>query len=878
MVKFSPPKWADRFLEWYCNPALLEDIQGDVYELYVRTQKTRNKQLANLQFIWNVMRFFRWSNIKRSRTQSPSMFMMYRNYFTVFKRGFLKHKGYTFLNVFGLAIGIACFLLISLYLRDEYSYDRMHSKADRIYRIHEIFQSDGVGERSASQPFAVAEALMNDHPSQIQKVVRFFNHQAPSLAVATIDNKKEFNESRLFFTDSAFFDVFDFRLLEGDRNTALNDTHTIVITKSMAKKYFGDESAMGKYLKLQGNTNLLITGVLEDLPSNVHFQFDFLVSFETLSDIYNPAVPAVWHWYWNPCWTYLLLKDQGAAQELEAAMPKFVQKYFPEFIRNDIKMEFMPLTDIHLKSHMDYEIQPNGSLTTIYVFASIGIFVLLIACINFINLSTARAAKRAKEVGMRKTFGSQRIQLVGQFLFESILLTLLSVIISLAIIATTLPFFNMFAEKSIALSVLLEPFYVGLLVSLVLGVGFISGIYPAFVLSSFQPITVLKANTSQEKGVLFRKSLVVVQFTLSIILLIGTGVAIDQLNMLRNNNTGFARENVIMIPVSRSPVAKNFESLRTEFLRNRNTLSVTGMEEILGAKHQVGNFLIEGMSESRPFPRLTIRHDFIETFDIPLVAGRNYSRDVITDDSLALLVNETFVRQMGWVSNEDAIGKKFGNRPDKTIIGVVKDFNFTSRHQPIRPLILKLNTSPQGFDVLIKYMAVRINGNDVEGTIQWLEKQWKAQIPGWPFDYFFLENDLEKLYVAENKMSKITLIFSGLSILVACLGLFGLSTYTAEQRKKEMSIRKVLGGSGTEIFMLFSKRFFVLVLISNAVAFPLAYILMKQWLSTFAYQVDINLMLFLLAALASTGIALVTICYQALRTAHANPAEVLKNE
>jgi putative ABC transport system permease protein len=708
--------------------------------------------------------------------------------------------------------------------------------------------------------------------------VRFFNHQAPTLAVSTIDNKKEFNESRLFFTDSAFFDLFDFRLLQGDANTALNDTHTIVITESMAKKYFGDENAIGKYLKLQGNTNLLITGVLEDLPPNVHFQFDFLVSFKTLSDVYNPAVPAVWHWYWNPCWTYLLLKDQGTAHELQAAMPAFVQKYFPEFIRNDITMELMPLTDIHLKSHMDYEIQPNGSLTTIYVFASIAIFVLLIACINFVNLSTARAAKRAKEVGMRKTFGSQRIQLVVQFLFESILLTFLSVIISLAIVVLVLPFFNMFAEKTIAISILLEPFYVGLLILLPLGVGFVSGVYPAFVLSSFRPITALKANTNQEKGVIFRKVLVVVQFTLSIILLIGTGVAIDQLNMLRSNNTGFTRENVIMIPVSRSPVAKNFESLRTEFLRNPNTISVTAMEEVLGAKHQVGNFLIEGMTESRPFPRLNVRHDFIETFDIPLVAGRNYSENVRTDDSLALLVNETFVRQMGWKSNEEAIGKKFDNRPNKTIIGVVKDFNFTSRHQPIRPLILKLNTSQQGFDVLIKYMAVRINGKDVEGTIRWLEQQWKAQIPGWPFDYFFLKDDLEKLYVAENKMSKITLIFAGLSILVACLGLFGLSTFTAEQRKKEMSIRKVLGGSGMEIFMLFSKRFFLLILISNVIAFPLAYILMKQWLATFAYQVDINLMLFLLAALAALGIAFITICYQALRTAHTNPAEVLKNE
>jgi putative ABC transport system permease protein len=347
---------------------------------------------------------------------------------------------------------------------------------------------------------------------------------------------------------------------------------------------------------------------------------------------------------------------------------------------------------------------------------------------------------------------------------------------------------------------------------------------------------------------------------------------------LQNSDTGFARENVVMIPVSRTPIAKNYLSLRNEFLRNPNALNVTAVEEIVGAKHQVGNFLIEGMEISKPLPRLTIRHDFIKAFDIPLVAGRDYSEDIHTDDSLALLVNETFVRQMGWKSNEEAIGKKFDTRSNRMIVGVVKDFNFASRHQPIHPLVLKLNTHDQAFDVLIKYMAVRITGDDTRETLEWLEQQWKTQMPGWPFQYFFLENDLEKLYKAENKMSKITLIFSGLSILVACLGLFGLSTYTAEQRKKEMSIRKVLGSSDSEIFLLFSKHFFKLIFIANVIAFPLAYIVMKRWLATFAYQVNIDFKLFVLAGASAIAIAFITIVYQALRTANNNPADVLKSE
>jgi putative ABC transport system permease protein len=376
----------------------------------------------------------------------------------------------------------------------------------------------------------------------------------------------------------------------------------------------------------------------------------------------------------------------------------------------------------------------------------------------------------------------------------------------------------------------------------------------------------------------FRKSLVVVQFALSIILLIGTGVAIDQLNMLRTSDPGFQRENVVMIPVSRLPIAKNYMTLRNEFLRHENILGVTAVEDIVGAKHQVGNYLIEGVELSKPFPRLNIRHDFIKTFGIPLVAGRDYSEDVITDDSLALLVNETFVRQMGWKSNEEAIGKRFSDRPNRMIVGVVKDFHFTSRHQPIRPLVLDLNTQDSGFDLFIKYMAVRISGADVSKTLDYLEQQWKAQMPGWPLEYFFLEDDLQKLYETENKMSKVTLIFSGLSILVACLGLFGLSTFTAEQRKKEMSIRKVLGSTDYEVFLLFSKQFFGLILIANLVAFPVAYIVMKQWLSSFAYQVNVDFTLFGIAGLSAVIIAFLTISYQALRAARSNPADVLKTE
>ena len=878
-MKSSPPKWANRFLHWYCNPNLLEEIEGDVYELFYRDVKDGRERLASIRFTWNVLRFFRWANIRRSRKQfsSPSPFFMFNNYITIFIRNFFRQKGYSFLNAFGLAIGIACFLLIAFYVVDEFRYDRFHTKATRIYRVHEIFQADGIGERSASLPFPAAEALANDYDRQVVNAVRFFNFQSPALAVSTTDNKKEFNEKRLFFADSTVFDVFDFEFIKGDPKTALDNMNSIVITESMARKYFADEDPIGKYLKFQGKANLLITGLLKDVPHNAHFQFDFLVSFSTLTDFYNNGkIPD--GWYWNPCWTYLLLKDESDAQTLQAAMPAFVQKYFPEFIRKDVTIDLFPLTDIHLKSHMDYEITTNSNITTIYVFSSIAVFVLLIACINFINLSTARATRRAKEVGMRKTLGSQKLQLVFQFLFESIALCFVSIVLALVIVVISLPAFNGLSDKDISLRILLEKEFLATLLLLPLAVGILAGIYPAFILSGFKPITALKGAVKHNRGDAFRKTLVVVQFSLSIILMICTGVAMDQLDMLQTADIGFKEENVIMIPVSRTAINTNYESVKTEFLRNHNVVSVTALEEILGAKHQVGNYLIEGQTESKPFPRLNIRHDFARTFGIPIAAGRDYSEDIFTDDSLALVVNEEFVRQMGWHSNEEAIGKTFQGRANKKIVGVLRDFNFTSRHQPIRPIVLDLNLNPNAFNLFIKYMAVRIKQEDTPSTIAFLAQQWKAQMPGWPFEYFFLNQELENLYITEKKQSRIAGIFSGLSILVGCLGLFGLSTYTAEQRKKEMSIRKVLGSSNKEIFMLFSKNFLVLVVIANFVAFPVAYFLLKQWLATFAYQVPINLLLFVLAGGSAVVIAVATILYQGIRSANTNPAQVLKTE
>ncbi|MDN5213486.1 ABC transporter permease [Fulvivirgaceae bacterium BMA12] len=880
-MKIQPPKWACRFLEWYCNPQLLEEIQGDVYELYQRRLANKGRSVADRKFVWEVLRFFRWSNIKRSKTtyHPSNNTAMLKNYLKVSWRSLVKNKGYTALNIAGLAVGICCFILISFYVEDELSYDRFHSQADQTYRVKEIFESDGVGERSASVPFPLAEALMTDYPSIVKNVVRFFNFQAPSVAVVNEENDQEFNESRLFFVDSTFFDIFDFKVLRGDIKTALSEPNSILLTESMAHKYFGDEEPLGKFLKLQGQENLKVTAIVEDTPLNAHFQFDFLVSFTTLKSFYDGQYPQ--SWYWNPCWTYLVLYKHRSPEDLEARFPEFVQKYFHQLIKDDVTLELQPLTDIHLHSDLDYEIQPNGNYANIRVFISIAIFVLLIACINFITLSTARAGKRAKEVGMRKAIGSHRNQLIKQFLIESLLLTVVAVGFALILLKVSLPFFNQLTEKSIAFNLLWNPLFVAGLVLLTFLIGIISGFYPAFVLSSFKAVKVLKSAQIGSNGVNFRKVLVVLQFSISIILIISAGTALKQLQLLRSNDTGFDQEHVLMIPVSRSPIAQHYEAYKNEVVRDASILSVTAVEEIIGAKHQVGNYQFEGNEESKPFPRLFIRHDFAKTFGVELVAGRDYSEDYPTDDTLALLVNEQLVKQQGWPSNEAAVGKKFrwfGDENGRKIVGVVKDFNFVSKHHPIRPLVLDLDLRDQAFDLFIKYMAVRISGQNVKASVARLEKVWKKNMPERPFDYFFLDENLKSLYKSEEKLSKVSVIFSGFAIFVACLGLFGLATFTAEQRKKEISIRKVLGGTVPHIVWLLTSNFSRLILIAFVISCPLAYWILNSWLSGFAYKIRIQPDVFMIAGAVALVVAVTTISYQAIRAAFTNPANVLKNE
>lgn len=874
--KYQPPRWPDKFLGWFCHEDQLEILRGDVYELYDERVKETKKWKADFLFFIDILGLCRPFAFRKRRHNSNQIAML-KNYLKITYRNFIKQKVYSTLNVSGLAIGIACSILILMYINDELSYDKFHSKSHRTYRVLEKFESEGVGEHSASLPFPSGPALKNDFERQVEHMVRFFNFQSPSLALSNTAADKGFNESNIFFADSTFFNVFDFELIGGSRETALAEPNSIIITRSMAKKYFSEEDPMGKTLEFQGNQNLLVTGVMEDTPKNAHFQIDFVISFSSLKQSFGGGYPTTW--YWNPCWTYIVLEENTSKEEFESQFPDFVQKYFPDFVKDDITLQLQPIEDIHLHSKLDYEIAANSDIKNVYIFGMVAIFVLLIASINFINLSTARANKRAKEVGVRKSLGSAKSQLINQFIIESILLTFVSLLVAVAIVALVLPAFNQLTEKSVPLSILLEPIFLFGLIGAGLAIGLLSGFYPAFVLSSFKTVLVLKNGHLKTSGLNFRRILVTSQFSISIMLIIGTFIVLNQLDFLQNKDAGFNDENVVMVPVIQSPMGNHYENFKTTALQSPHINSMTAVEEIVGAKFQVGNYQFEGMEQSKPFPRFNVRHEFISTMNIPMAAGRAYDQTIQTDDSLALVINETMAKTLGW-SAEEAIGKRFKFKDEfrGQIVGVVKDYNFASKHHPIAPLVITLNTRPGAFNLFIKYLAVKIDGRQMQDAISDLEKAWISVLPERPFDFFFLDDRLNDSYKSEQKLSSITLVFSLLAVLVACLGLFGLATFSVEQRTKEIGVRKVLGINTSQIMALLSREFMLLIAIAFLIAIPLSYYFLNEWLNGFAFRVSIQVWPFIIAGLITFFISIITVAYHAMKASFINPVDTLKYE
>ncbi len=804
---------------------------------------------------------------------------MIKNYLKISLRNLFTSRFYSIMNICGLGIGIACFSLIILFVKDELSFDAFHTKKDRIYRVCEKLDAEeGQGENSCSQPFPVAQAVLNDYPQLVEQAVRFFNFQEASHTLQYQDIK--FNEKKTFFADSTLFRVFNFPLLIGNPEKALSEVNSIVLSQELAEKYFGDQDPLGKIIKYDGKVELMVNGVFAKMPAQSHIHFDCLISFSTLKALIGPNIGSK-NWVWNPCWTYILLKEGVSPEELEKQFPSFIKKYFPDFIIPQARLYLQKLGDIHLTSKLDYELEPNADKSDIFIFFAIGIFILIIACINFMNLSTVRSTNRAKEVGMRKVFGSYQSQLIQQFLGESLLLSFFALILAFGLVAVLMPLFNSFSGKNLSVILFFNWKNASLLMVVTIIVGLVSGIYPALFLSAFEPINVLKGAFSLGKNSkLFRQSLVVIQFAISLGLIIGTIIIYQQLKYLRSADLGFKKDQVIVLPV-RPPMAKAYIPFSEELRSSGKIINIATMNDILGASHNTHEYNYEGMAPNKTwiyFPSLIVSPDFVQTLNIKLVAGRAFDKNIKSDDSLSVIINEAMVKHLGWGEPHNALGKQFFTPSGhERVIGVAKDFNFVSLKETVGPFVLDL-ADKRNKIYWTKYIIIRILPKDVKNTIKFIEGKWNEFSQEYPFEYFFMDENLGKLYKSQDNLAKLVGYFSVLAIFIACMGLFALASFTAEQRTKEIGIRKVLGAPIYSLINLMSKEFLKLVFISALISWPLTWFIMNNWLNNFAYRINISLWAFIFSALAGITIALGTVLFHALKSAFSNPVKSLKYE
>jgi len=806
---------------------------------------------------------------------------MFKNYLIIALRNLKKHRGFSFINIAGLAIGIACCLLILLLIREEISFDRFHENKDQVYRV--INQHPGqfyMGtDYLAVTPAPLAPAMMAEFP----EVIKATRIDSSNEVIISYQNKR-FYEDGFYWTDSHFFDVFSFPLLRGDQSKALSEPYSVIISERMAQKYFGNEEPVGKTIALNNRHDFIVTGIMKDVPHNSHLQFDFLAPLITLSRI-SEQEDLLEGWGNYSYYTYILLQKGYSPGDLENKFPAFYEKYQGERLRRMRQQDptrkadrffLQPLKRIHLYSHLNFEISPNSDIGQIYLLSVLAFITLLIACINYMNLATARSASRAKEVGMRKVVGAERRQLIRQFIGESIFFCSIAVLLAAVLVELILPVFNSLVGKSISFHFYHNwEFFIGL-ICLALVVGIISGSYPAFFLSTFRPVTVLKGSyRTKTKGSLLRKILVIFQFAASIVLVISTIIIYSQIEYIRNKKLGFNREQVVVLPVKDRELRQNHEPLKNELLQNPAILGCTASTWLPNnIRTNQGDTFWEGMEEGMDLQvyLLEADYDFIDVFGIELVEGRNFSREFSTD-SQAYILNETARKIFGW---DKALGKRFGFRREEVgtgqVIGVVKDFHFLSLHQGMQPLVIRLTENR------MSYLSVKISTQNIPQTIEFLKERWQKFSPNHPFEYFFLDDDFEKMYRSEMRLGKIFASFTALAIFIACLGLFGLASFTSEQRTKEIGVRKVLGASVSTIVVLLSKEFSKWVFVASLIAWPVAYYAMSRWLQSFAYRISVGIWIFLLATILALLVAIATVSFKAIKAALANPVEALRYE
>ena len=791
---------------------------------------------------------------------------MFKSQIAITLRHMTRQKGYTAINIIGLAVGMVCAMLIFFYVDFELSYDRYHEKANRIYRV--------AVNNDARTPPAMAPALQEDFP-EVLSYVRLL----PTTGTWIMKHEENiYYENRVYWADKDLLNIFTLPLIRGDSRTALEAPYSVVISEDTARKYFGEEDPMGKTIIADIDFMVLtVTGVMENTPANTHLQADFIISLSSSS------AGDLKYWSWINFYSYILLSERHSHAEIEGKLPDFVNRHIGEHLQERggrFELILQPVTDIHLHSNLEHETGTNGNITYVYILSAIALFILVVACINFINLSTAQFASRAREVGLRKVLGANRSQLLRQFLGESVVLTVLALMIALVVLWLISPYFDTFAGKPVTADYTAHPLRLLVLPAGAILIGLLSGSYPALLLSAMRPIQGVKGGLQMETtGALSRKILVVIQFIISIAMIISTGILFKQTDYIQNKNLGFNKDQVIVIPIVGAAL-ENFQPWKDALLQHTGVAGVTHARSLPGLAGNIGQVStgtiqrVDDPANTRhDVQGLHVALDFVETLGMELLAGRSHSGALAREtEERNIVINETAQRVLGWDTPEASIDQpvRFGNGSTSTVIGVIGDFHFRSLHLKIEPLVLFLGGG--------SHLSVRLQPGDMGGTLDMIEGQWSRFFPDFPFAYSFLDENIDRLYRSEIRIGYVIGVFAIVAVFLACLGLFALVSFTAELRTREIGIRKALGATLNQMLAMLSREFVGLVLIANIFAWPAAWLIMQRWLESFAYRTEIDWWIFFLSGALALVITLITIGYHVVKTALTNPSEVLRNE
>ncbi len=865
------PPFGEKILRCFFSDIEVESITGDYEVIY--KELLQNKGILYSR-AWYSLQILKSVCVGISVWLFWKM-LIFKYHMKVTLRNLKRNKGYSIINISGLALAIACCILILLWIQGELRYDRYHEFADRIFRLGTEATLGGRFFRVPLSNNPAAFALQADFP-EVTAAARIRKTSFPSIEYKNL----KFYERDIYFADSSLFKVFTFPFISGNPETALKTAYSLVISEDLAKKIFGRDDPIGKVLKLQGRSEFRVDGVVNNVPAQSHFTFNILCSFETLVVEQKQQME---RWIGFPNYSYLLLSENSDYREFEKKLPAFIDKYMSENLKSigaDLKFFLQPLTRIHLHSHLEREISANGDMKYVYIFSSIAFLILLIACINFMNLSTARSATRAIEVGIKKVIGVKRKDLIRQFLVEAFIHCFIGLLLAILAVYLALPIVKRFLGIDMSLDFSQLPWLLPALLGLAFFIGLAAGSYPAFFLSSFPPGSVLKGPLRiAARNSRFRSVLVVAQFAVSIILIIGTGIIFNQLRFMKNKDLGFNKEQVVLLRVPERILSKSFDPIKAALIRIPGVTRAAASSIVPGIEPNINQFVGEGLPSGNQFTMdvMSIDHDYLPTMGMQIVKGRNFSPEYASDQKQAVIINETAAKRFGW---DDPVGKKIwaysrtGLKADQsvTIIGVVKDFHMASLHQVINPLVI--DNAPYAFGGL----SLRISQKNMSETLDVLKKHWKNIDPDRPFYYFFLDSFFNEKYKSDENLSRIFAFFTVFAIFIACLGLFGLASFLAEQRTKEIGIRKILGASTSNVVHLLSKELIGAVLLANVLAWPVAYYAANLWLQGFAYRTAVELDIFVFSATLAILIALFTVSFHTLRTALANPVDSLRYE